>query len=163
MAMRMVAPLEVGICCSDLDRLAEFYIEMLGCEAISTIEVPAAKAREAALSSDSYRVTRLQTPGGERIKLLQPSAAPKSREESEWLLESRNAVYLTFIVDDLDAMLHRLGSSGARLLTGPTKVEVRPGVWLAFLRDPEGNVLEFVEYQDLAAYRSDLEPRAPAR
>ena len=69
MAMRMVAPLEVGICCLDLDRLAEFYIEVLGCEAISTIEVPAAKAREAALSSDSYRVIRLETPRGERIKL----------------------------------------------------------------------------------------------
>ena len=157
MTMRMVAPLEVGICCSDLDQLAKFYVEVLGCRTISTIEVPAAKAREAALSSDSYRVMRLQTPRGERIKLLQPGAAPKTPEEPEWLLESRNAVYLTFIVEDLDAMLHRLGSSDARLITGSTKVEVRPGVWLAFVRDPEGNVLEFVEYQDLAAYRSDLD------
>jgi len=33
---------------------------------------------------------------------------------------------------------------------------VRPGTWLAFFRDPEGNVLELVEYDDPAAYRPDL-------
>ena len=27
-------------------------------------------------------------------------------------------------------------------------MEVRPGTWLAFFRDPEGNVLELVEYDD---------------
>ena len=42
------------------------------------------------------------------------------------------------------------------LASGPRKVEVRPGVFLVFARDPEGNVLEFVEYTDLRAYRPDL-------
>jgi hypothetical protein len=29
-------------------------------------------------------------------------------------------------------------------------------VYLAFCRDPEGNVLELVQYSDIAAYRPDL-------
>ena len=41
-------------------------------------------------------------------------------------------------------------------LTGPTRVEVRPGTFLSFCRDPEGNVLELVQYADIHAYRSDL-------
>ncbi len=152
--MQMVAPLEIGLCCSDASRLTDFYVHVLGCTVVSKIDVPAAKARESALSEDSYRVIRLQTAYGERIKLLQPKVAPRFREEARWLLEWRNAAYLTFIVDDLDLMLERLRRSHVRLMTGAAKVEVRPGVWLAFARDPEGNVLEFVQYDDLAAYRS---------
>jgi hypothetical protein len=41
-------------------------------------------------------------------------------------------------------------------VTGTKVVEVRPGTFLVFARDPEGNILEFVEYADVVAYRPDL-------
>ncbi len=151
----MTAPMEVGICCSDLERLTAFYVETLGCKLVSVIDVDAERASEAALAAQGYRVARLQTPWGERIKLLAPAEAPQSQEAPDWILSRRNAVYLTFIVDDLETMLARL-EGRAELLSGPERVEVRPGVWLAFARDPEGNVLEFVEYDDVAGYRDDL-------
>ncbi len=53
-------------------------------------------------------------------------------------------------------MLQRLKAAGADVMTGDEPVEVRPGVWLAFARDPEGNVLEFVQYDDVESYRPDL-------
>lgn len=152
----MTAPLEVGLCCEDLDALARFYVEVLGCTPVNVVEVPADKAREAALADTGYRVARLQTPYGERLKLLQPSRPPQPATAAPWLLAQRNAAYITFIVEDLDAMLQRLAAAGIRPLTGPAKVEVRPQTFLVFCRDPEGNVLEFVEYGDLAAYRPDL-------
>lgn len=155
--MRISAPMEVGFCCRDLDALARFYTEVLGFELINVVEVDAARARSAALSDGAYRVARLQTPWGERIKLLQPSKAPKAGESANWILDRCNTAYVTFIVDDLDAMLARLDGK-ITVLTGRDKVEVRPGVWLAFVRDPEGNILEFVEYDDLPAYREDLKP-----
>lgn len=154
--MKMVAPLEVGICCRDLDRLAEFYTGLLGCSRVSEVRVPAEKAAPSALSEAAYRVLRLQTPWGERLKLLQPEAAPGEAARPEWVLGGQGIVYLTFIVDDLKAMIARLSEAGAVFLTGPEPVEVRPQTFLAFLRDPEGNVLEFVEYGSIAEYRPDL-------
>jgi hypothetical protein len=41
-------------------------------------------------------------------------------------------------------------------MTGEKAVEVRPGTFLAFLRDPEGHIVEIVQYSDIAAYRPDL-------
>ncbi|RWE80169.1 MAG: VOC family protein, partial [Mesorhizobium sp.] len=35
-------------------------------------------------------------------------------------------------------------------------IEVRPGTWLAFVTDPEGHIVEIVQYDDLAGYRRDL-------
>ena len=60
------------------------------------------------------------------------------------------------VIRDLALMLRRLTAAGAQVLTGDEPVEVRPGVWLVFAKDPEGNVLEFVQYDDITAYRPDL-------
>lgn len=155
--MRMVAPLEVGICCRDLDRLAAFYCDHLGCTRINDLEVPPDKAAPSALAEQGYRVMRLQTPWGERIKLLQPAASPADSSHPDWVLGAQGIVYLTFIVDDIRAMIARLAEAGARFLTGAEPVEVRPQTYLAFLRDPEGNVLELVEYGSIADYRDDLD------
>jgi hypothetical protein len=35
-------------------------------------------------------------------------------------------------------------------------VQTRPGTRLVFFRDSEGNPLELVQYDDLAAYRPDI-------
>jgi len=155
-AMKMAAPLEVGICCADLDALAAFYVEVLGFTQVNVVEVPAEKAVGTMLCDCSYRVARLQSPYGERIKLLQPAVPAAPRTARARILDERNTAYLTFIVDDLRSVLARLVDSGTELMTGADMIEVRPGTFLVFARDPEGNILEFVEYADIAAYRPDL-------
>lgn len=154
--MKMVVPLEVGLCVSDLDRLLPFYTEVLGCRHVNTVEVPAEKAAPTGLSTGAYRVARLQTPYGERLKLLEPAEPPSVTPGREQILSRRNNAYVTFIVEDLDGMIARLKETGVTFLSGEEKVEVRPGTFLAFIRDPEGNVLEFVSYDDIDAYRPDL-------
>jgi lactoylglutathione lyase len=154
--MRMTAPLEVGLCCADLERLSRFYVDVLRCRRISVFDVPSDRAAQARLSDLGYRVARLQTPWGERIKLLEPRKRPTNDAASVWILEKRNAAYLTFIVRDLRLMLTRLKASAATLMTGDEPIEVRPGVWLVFATDPEGNILEFVQYDDVESYRPDL-------
>jgi len=154
--MKMVVPLEVGICCADLDRLLPFYVKVIGFEHVSTVEVPAEKAAPTGLSTGAYRVARLQTPYGERLKLLEPAEPPRVTVREEQILGRRNNVYVTFIIDDLDGMIRRLKEAGVTFLSAEEKVEVRPGTFLIFVRDPEGNVLEFVQYDDVAAYRPDL-------
>src|SRR5690606_31969381 len=106
--MKMMAPIEIGICCTDLERLRRFYVDVLGCTPVNEIEVPAEKSRPAALAENGYRVARLQTPWGERLKLLQPATAPENAPATEWILSRRGLAYITFIVDDLNTIIARL-------------------------------------------------------
>ncbi|AKZ61941.1 bleomycin resistance protein [Herbaspirillum hiltneri N3] len=158
MTIDMIVPLEVGIACRDLPKLRAFYQDVMGFQFVSEIVVPAAKAAPSALSADGYTVVRLQTPYGERVKLLAPNtpSAPAAAMPGKYILDRAGASYLTFIVGDIDAAIAILLQAGSRFLTGVERVEARPGVYLAFCEDPEGNVLELVEYTDIEAYRPDL-------
>ncbi|MGE8547316.1 VOC family protein [Alcaligenes sp. WGS1538] len=159
MNMKMVSPLEVGISCRDLPALRRFYEDVLDFQFVSEFVVPADKARAAAMSAAGYTVVRLQTSYGERIKLIQAVEAGELPAPTEWILDRPTSSYLTFIVADIDAAIARLQAAGASFMTGPGRIEVRPGVYLAFCRDPEGNVLELVEYADIREYRNDLDKR----
>lgn len=155
-ALHMTVPMEVGICCANLDALLAFYTDVVGLKLVNRVTVPADKARATGLTQHSYEVARLQTPYGERIKLLQPGSAPESAVRGTAILDRQGATYLTFIVRDLAGVVRGLESKGVVFDSAPAPMEVRPGTWLAFFRDPEGNVLELVEYDDPAAYRPDL-------
>lgn len=154
--LHMTVPMEVGICCADLDALAAFYTGVMGLTLVNRVTVPADKARATGLTAHGYDVARLQTPYGERIKLLQPAVAPEPAVRGAAILDRQGAAYLTFIVRDLRGVVRDLESKGVVFDSAPAPMEVRPGTWLAFFRDPEGNVLELVEYDDPAAYRPDL-------
>lgn len=154
--LQMTVPMEVGICCKDLDTQLAFYTDVVGLTLVNRVSVPADKARATGLTVHGYDVARLQTSYGERIKLLQPSVAPESAVRGAAILDRQGATYLTFIVRDLAGVVRSLESRGVVFDSAPAPMEVRPGTWLAFFRDPEGNVLELVEYDDPAAYRPDL-------
>nr|WP_198982807.1 VOC family protein [Herbaspirillum sp. ASV7] len=156
MSIKMIVPMEVGIACRDLPALRRFYENTMGFTFVSEITVSAENSAPSGLSADGYTVVRLQTPYGERIKLLAPNTPPQAEPAPAFILDKPNAAYLTFIVDDINAAIAKLLDAGIHFMTGRQRVEARPGVYLAFCRDPEGNVLELVEYSDIAAYRPDL-------
>lgn len=158
--MQMISPLEVGLGVRDLPRMRHFYETVMGCAFVSEVTVPAAKAAQAALSNSAYTVVRLQTSYGERIKLLASQEPAAAEQHAGPILSRPNAAYLTFIVDDINAAIERLQVAGVELMTGPERIEVRPGTYLVFCKDPEGHVLEIVEYQDIASYRNDLNNRS---
>ncbi len=154
--MQMAAPLEIAISCQDLDRMVDFYTGILGCQVINVIDMPPEKAKAIPLARAGYRVARLQTTGGERIKLLEPVAQRATVPKTDEVMMREHAFYITFIVEDLDALLETLKAKGVPVLQGYEKVEARPGFFLAFATDPEGNVIELNQYADLASYRPDL-------
>lgn len=158
--MKLVAPLEIGIAVADMEAMRAFYEDVLGLEPISIHEVPPAQGAAAGMCDEGYRIQRLQATTGERIKLAQPHVGRLEHDDREGaVLGRRGHAFITFIVDDLAATIGHLRSHGARVTTGDQSVEVREGVHLAFAEDPEGNYLEFVEYDDLPAYRPDLRVR----
>ena len=159
--LKMTVPLEVGIGCSNLATMRHFYEQVLGLQFISEARVPPQTAQRYRLASGSATVVRLQTPYGERIKLIAPDA-PVALPASHpvHVFDQPNAMYLTFIIRDIPAVTTRVLAQGGQAMSGPEPIESRPGLFVAFLRDPEGNVVELVQYDDVAAYRPDLQGKA---
>lgn len=155
MSVKMLVPMEVGICCTDLPALSRFYQDVLGFTFVAQVQMPAAAAQQVGLSEGGYSVVRLQTPYGERIKLLAPERT-SIRPEPGLILDRQNASYLTFIVEDIASLVADLKNAGANFFAGDLPVQLRPDVKALFCRDPEGNFLEFVEYSDITSYRPDL-------
>jgi lactoylglutathione lyase len=155
--LKTVAPLEPGIVCADLDSMLGFYEKVLGFEMVSDAEATPEMSAQFGASPVGYRIVRLQTPYGERIKLVQTKASMKvQRELPEWIFERHGLAYITFIVSDVDEVAIRLREQRVRLIN-KEPIEVRKGFHALFVTDPEGNYVEFVQYADLASYRPDLE------
>ena len=154
--LKMIAPFEMGICVDDLENMIAFYGDVLGFKLISKIDVPADKSNEAGFTSGGYTIVRMQTNYGERIKLVRPMTSPNPRTSGKEVLSKKGNVFLTFIVEDLKHTVSRIKDTDAPNRTQGSIMEVRDGVFLSIIDDPEGNHLEFVEYSDITNYRPDL-------
>jgi len=152
--MRVSAPFEPAIVCRDLNTMLAFYRDVLGMSVFSLDSIGAGPAGAARLSPDGYDIARLETERGDRLKLVAPRQSPQAQPARDFVLQRHGYAYLTYIVPDLRGVQAALRRAGAEILTGDEPVGFRPGVVeLIFARDPEGNCLEFVERNDLAAYR----------
>ena len=154
--LKMIAPFEMGICVDDLENMIAFYGDVLGFKLISKIDVPADKSNEAGFTSGGYTIVRMQTNYGERIKLVKPMTSANPRTSGKEVLSNKGNVFLTFIVEDLKHTVSRIKDTDAPIRTQGSIMEVRDGVFLSIIDDPEGNHLEFVEYSDITNYRPDL-------
>lgn len=148
--MGITAPLEVAIACAGMEAMQRFYEDGLGLAHVSTIDVPAEMAAKAGFSDGGYRVTRLETPNGERIKLFQPQNPPAPVSRPPLPLDRCGLAFLTLIVDELESVLERACACGGVRPAGSAPVELRPGVTVAFVADPEGNAVELVRLGDAA-------------
>jgi lactoylglutathione lyase len=155
-SLRMVAPLEPGIVCADIDRMFEFYTQVLGLRFATDAKATPEMSTKFGTGPHGFRIIRLQTPYGERIKLIQPQKTTlKPSPIPNWVFERHGIAYITFVIAEVNDVVAHLKKHGADLVSeGP--VPIRPGITAIFARDPEGNFLEFVEYADLASYRPDL-------
>lgn len=155
-SLRMVAPLEPGIVCIDINRMFEFYTGVLGLRLATDAEATPEMSTKFGTGPNGFRIIRLQTPYGERIKLVQPKKTVlKQNQIPEWVFERQGLAYLTFVIVDVNEVVTRLRKHKVDLVSEGA-VEIRAGITAIFARDPEGNFLEFVQYADLASYRPDL-------
>ncbi len=154
-SLKMVVPLEPGIVCIDIDPMLEFYTGVLGLTLVSDAKTTPEMSKRSGAAPYGYRIVRLQTPYGERIKLVQPGKPPKQNRVPEWVHERQGLAYLTFVIAGMKGVMKRLKEHGVKLLS-EKPVEVREGVFVLYCLDPEGNFVEFVEYPDVSSYRPDL-------
>ncbi len=119
----------VGIRVSDRDESVAFY-RKLGFEVESDLP------EHAALVMTAPRGTRInliynavRRPGGANVLMDEPEKHP-------------GVTHPAFVVASLDATLEALHEHGIAVTEGPVQVEARR---ICFVRDPDGNVLEFDE------------------
>lgn len=152
--MQVSAPFEPAIVASGMEPMLAFYRDALGLSLVSLDEIPGVQAAAAGLSPAGYTIARLDSAGGDRLKIVVPRLAGAASSRVVHVLERPGFSYLTFIVPDVRAVIDRLLRAGAKVRTGADPVAFRPGVVdLAFAEDPEGNCIEFVQRNDLATYR----------
>ena len=79
--------------------------------------------------------------GTSDFKLIEPKAIPPHGVIG---LENQTGFrYVTFVIENLSELCHDLQKIGIEF-TLPEK-EIRPGVRIAMVNDPDGNIVEFVE------------------
>ncbi len=153
--MKCTAPFEPAICVADLGRMKAFYCDQLGMTVFSEIDVPPDKSAPPGLAANGYTIMRLETDDGQRFKLVRPNEAPVPSTERAYVLDRQGFAFVTFLIDDLAGLIGRLEAAGFALMGGGVKFEVRDGVDIAFIKDPEGNCIELVEYADISVYRPE--------
>jgi lactoylglutathione lyase len=143
--MEQTGPLEVGIAVVDLDRMLDFYARVLSCTEVRRADIPASLTRSLTSSSDGYVNVWLRTPGGEAVKLFRPPTPP-ARDGARTFLGDRTGIaFLTFYCRDLEQVLATAEVHGAVLRSDRSLLDGAIGLKLAFLEDPQGNVIELVE------------------
>lgn len=151
--MKVSAPFEPGLVVRDLEKSVAFYRDVIGMKVVATNDIAPEVTQRAGLTQNGYRVVRLDTEGGDRLKIMGPKDAPAANPAPDLILSRTGFVFLTFLVPDVKAVLAKLNAAGVKVRTGTAPVEFRPGVSLVFAEDPEGNIVEFLERDDLATYR----------
>lgn len=155
----IVAPLEIGFCVVDVERALEFWRDALGFREVSRIETATKSAIECGFALSEYVVVRLQLPTGERIKLFKPTLIEGARGDAlAPPLATPGFAFATLIVEDLQDAVRQLTERGFPARRPPS--ELRPGVWVALVDDPDGNTVELVSYMQLSAYRPDVAAHA---
>ena len=120
--------MDLGVLVSDIQASLHFYQELLGLKFIQKIS----------LWFGTMYCLRF---GTSDFKLIDPSARPPQGLIG---LESQVGFrYVTFVIKNLSDLCKELRSKGI-VFEVPEK-ELRPGVRIAMVRDPDGNVVEFVE------------------
>lgn len=120
--------LDVGIFVSDIQKSLDFYQGILGLE----------KTEE--LKTGFGTLHRLKF-GTSDIKLMDPKSIPPVGAIG---LEKQLGIrYLTFVIKELAALCTALKEKGVEFTIPET--QIRPGTRIAMVKDPDGNILEFVE------------------
>jgi len=121
--------IDIGFVSADR-RLVDFLAEVFGFEELTPLEFP------------QGTVHRLQGPTGV-VKVMVPAQPPAAPPSAEHFHAIGGLRYLTLRVDDLDGVVERATARGGSVTLGP--IELRPGVHLVVLTDPDGNALEVVQ------------------
>ncbi|KAB1185072.1 MULTISPECIES: VOC family protein [Haloferax] len=130
----------VGITVSDLESTVAFYRDVLGLSVIDRFEV-AGEAFSTAVDVEGSTGRFAHLDGGDvRIELVEYD--PEGDHRHDATLDQPGATHLGLSVDDVDDIFDDLPAH-VETLSDPQTTE--SGTRIAFLRDPEGNLVELLD------------------
>lgn len=119
---------DIGIIVSDINASLAFYGDLLGLEKVQEMPLWFGTMHRMAFG-DSF------------IKLIDPKEVPPAGTAGlHTVLGFR---YLTFQVSNIDEVCDECSAAGVEFEV--KKDEFMPGVTIAMVRDPDGNIVEFVQ------------------
>jgi catechol 2,3-dioxygenase-like lactoylglutathione lyase family enzyme len=143
-----------GITVSSLDEALSFWVGALGFEHLYTWDFESSSflGELVGVKASAARVAMVKGPG-HLIELLE-YRVPNDRQVIKPRSCDVGSVHVAFQVENVDALLLRIGAMGWLALSKVQKVESgeRAGLRLVYVRGPDGVTLEFLEYpQDVLA------------
>jgi len=120
--------LDIGILCADIKRSLDFYEGLLGLKKIGEMPIPFGHMHRLAFG-DSF------------VKLVDTKKIPPAGELG--LTRALGFRYLTFQITNIDDVCAACEAAGVTF--DIPRQELMPGVTIAMVRDPDGNVVEFVQ------------------
>ena len=120
--------LDLGILVSDIKASLNFYRDILGLEFVG--EMPL-------WFGTMYRLRF----GSSDFKLIVPSTRPPKGPIG--IQSQLGFRYVTFVIKNLSTLCTELQNKGIEFVVA--EKEARPGVRIAMVKDPDGNIVEFVE------------------
>ena len=130
MALELAKPtIDIGIVTKDAEAIAAFYGGVLGLPPLADVQMDG-------LADQAIPDRRLRAQGA----AVRRDAFPLGGGGE--LAEATGIRYWTVSVTDLDEVLKMCANGGHPAIDGPN--EVRLGVSIAFVADPDGNIVEFV-------------------
>jgi catechol 2,3-dioxygenase-like lactoylglutathione lyase family enzyme len=121
----------LGIITTNAEKALAFYRDTLGFEYEGEMAMPGGAKMHRLLCGTST------------IKLVAPAREPKATAPPGGLLGATGYRYWTISVSNLEAMVEKCSADGYKVAVPPN--EIRPGVTIAIVEDPDGNWVEFLQ------------------
>ncbi|MEU4155193.1 VOC family protein [Actinoplanes sp. NPDC026670] len=127
----------VGLTVGDIDKMSEWYQGALGLTSEFSFELAEHHFRGVMLRGDGYRIELLERAGS--------TGRPSPANPIEAAL-TRGFGHIALDVTDVDSAYQRLIEAGATDRMSP-RPSPEPGVRMAYVADPEGNLIELLDRQ----------------
>lgn len=119
---------DIGIYVKDIQKSLDFYQGILGLEKSGELKVA------------NGTIHRLHF-GSSDVKLIDPAEMPPAGPVG--INKQLGFRYMTFVIKDLSNLCAALKEKG--VVFERPETEVRPGTKIAMIKDPDDNIVEFVE------------------
>jgi catechol 2,3-dioxygenase-like lactoylglutathione lyase family enzyme len=123
--------IDLGIVVTDGEKALAFYRDLLGFEPGGEMPMPGGGTMHRLMCGTST------------IKLVVPGKSPKAVAPPGGINGATGYRYWTISINNLDEVVKECGDAGYTLAVPVT--EIRPGVRIAIVEDPDGNWVEFLD------------------
>lgn len=125
--------IDLGIVITDSEASLAFYRDLLGME----------HEADVAMSIGGAGTMHRLRCGDTLVKLVKYDDVPQRRPEGGGIPGATGYRYFTIHMTNLEAVLATVVAAGVKVSVPIT--EVRPGVTIAMVEDPDGNIVEFLQ------------------